>query len=157
MLKLQHFGHLIQRANSLEKTLMLRKTDSRRRGRQRMRWLDGKLREAYRAAVHGVARNRTRLSNWTRGFKKTITVRKRQSKSLKQLGPREKKKPNTMNSLKVCYSRIWHAVQMQTFPLSLHHLLTSTPSPTASRPTASCPKKATEKPGQVMEEGLERM
>ena len=46
MLKLQHFGHLIQRANSLEKTLMLRKTDSRRRGRQRMRWLDGKLREA---------------------------------------------------------------------------------------------------------------
>ena len=61
-----------------------------------------------------------------------------------------------MNSLKVCYSRIWHAVQMETFPLSLHHLLTSTPSPTASRPTASCPKKGTEKPGQVMEEGLEK-
>ena len=45
-MKLQYFGHLMQRIDSLEKTLMLRKTDSRRRGRQRMRWLDGKLREA---------------------------------------------------------------------------------------------------------------
>ena len=81
MLKLKHqySGHLMQRADSFEKTLMLGKIEGRRRGQQRMRWLDGITdtrdmgvgglrelvidREAWRAVVHGVARSRTRLSN----------------------------------------------------------------------------------------------
>ena len=87
-LKLQYFGHLMWRTDSLEKTLMLGGIgDRRRRGQSRMRWLDGITdsmvvslsdlrervmdREAWSAAIYGVAKSRTRLSNWTELIKKT--------------------------------------------------------------------------------------
>ena len=88
-LQLQYFGHLMQRADSLEKSLLLRKIEGRkRRGRQRVRWLDGittsmgmslsklqemvKDREAWRAVIHRVAKSRTWLRGWITTYKKNI-------------------------------------------------------------------------------------
>ena len=103
-LKLQYFGHLMQRSDTLEKTLMLRKIEGiRRRGRQKVRWLNGiteamnlsfnKLqelvmdREAWRAAVHGVAKSQIWLEqlNWTEEVEKMHYLRRRWDKNYSQL------------------------------------------------------------------------
>ena len=107
-LKLQYFGHLMWRVDSLEKTLMLGGIGDRRRGRQRMRWLDGITdltdvslgelrelvmdREAWRAAIHGVTKSWTRLSDWTElnwtNSKKTLE-NPLGCKEIKPLNPKE--------------------------------------------------------------------
>ena len=122
-LKLQYFGHLMQRASTLGRTLMLGKIEGRRRRRQqRMRWLDGitdsmglslsklwglvKDREAWRAAVHGVAKSRTRLSDWT-----TTT--------------NERPSPHLADALRCQCSDLWGPCRKQPgqehFPFHLKH------------------------------------
>ena len=117
-LKLQYFGHLMWRSDTLEKTLMLRKIEGiRRRGRQRMRWLNGiteamnlslsKLwelvmdREAWRAAVHGVAKSQIRLEqlNWTEEVEKMHYLWRRWDKNYSQLLFRSNEYKKTMGEI----------------------------------------------------------
>ena len=111
-LNLQYFGHLMWRANSLEKTLMLGKLEGRRRMEWQRRWVDGimdsvgmnlgkfweivKKREAWCAAVHGVAKSQTRLSDWTRT---TTTTYSRLVKALHPSSQSKLQKQHSTNSM----------------------------------------------------------
>ena len=141
-LKLQSFGHLMRRTDSLEKTLMLGKTEGRRRrGRQRMRWLDGitdsmdmglselwemvKDREVWRAAVHGVTKGQTRLRDSTDLSAKTVSKLFIKDLLIKDLTDVFKNLAVTLLNLGVCSSQVSPSDEVSAQPGSSGGSLTN--------------------------------
>ena len=141
-LKLQYFGHLMRRVGSLEKTLMLGGIGgSRRRGWQRMKWLDGITnsmdvsvselwemvmdREAWRAVIHGVAKSRTRLSDWTelnwRGFPDGSVVKNLPAKAAESsLIPRWGRSPGEGNGSPFQFSCLGNPMDSGAWQVTVH-------------------------------------